>query len=55
MKGSALVSRSRGGGGRKYHVANILPTASKGTLLAFVVDADEQGFPVGGTRAIIIL
>lgn len=27
-------------GGLKYHVADILPAASKGTLLALIVDAD---------------
>lgn len=42
-------------GGPKYHVADILPAASKGALLALVVDADEEGFSVGGTRTIVVL
>ena len=38
-----------------YHVADILPAASKGALLALVVDAYEKGLSVGGTRTIIVL
>ena len=40
---------------RNYHVADILPAASKGALLAFIIDADEEGFPTGGTRTIVVL
>ena len=39
----------------RYHVADILPAASKGALLALVVDAYEKGLSVGGTGTIIVL
>lgn len=42
-------------GGPKYHIADILPAASKGALLALVVDANKKGFSVKGTRTIVIL
>ena len=42
-------------GGLRYHVANILPAASKGTLLALVVDPNEQGLSAKGARTIVIL
>ena len=38
-----------------YHVADILTAASEGTFLAFVVDANEERFPAGSTRTIVIL
>lgn len=38
-----------------YHVADILPAATKGALLALVVDAYEKGFAASGTRTIVIL
>ena len=41
--------------GGNYHVADILPAASKGALLALVVDANEEGFSTGGTRTIAVL
>ena len=41
--------------GGKYHVADILPAASKGALLPLVVDADEKGFSTSGTRTIAVL
>lgn len=54
MKVSAYHGREVRGGW-KYHVADILPAASQGALLALVVDTDEERFSVGGTRTIIIL
>ena len=42
-------------GGLRYHVANILPAASKSTLLALIVDPNKQGLSAEGTRAIVIL
>lgn len=44
-----------GVGGLKYHVADILPAASKGALLTLVVDADEKGFAAEGSRTIVVL
>ena len=42
-------------GGWRYHVADILPAALKGALLALVVDPDEQAFSAKGTRTIVVL
>ena len=42
-------------GGLRYHVANILPAASKSTLLALIVDPNEQGLSAESTRTIVIL
>lgn len=41
--------------GSRYHVADILPAASKGALLTLVVDADEKGFSAEGTRTVVVL
>ena len=41
--------------GSKYHVADILPAASKGALLAFIINADEEGFSTSGPRTVIVL
>ena len=38
-----------------YHVADILAAASKGTFLAFVIDANEERLPAGSTRTIVVL
>lgn len=54
MKVSAYHGREIRGGS-KYHIADILPAASKGALLALVVDANKKGFSVKGTRTIVIL
>ena len=54
MKVSAYHSR-RGGRGGLHHVADILPAASKGTFLPFVIDADEKGLSAESTRTIIVL
>ena len=43
------------GSGGKYHVADILPAASKGALLPLVVDADEKGFTTDSTRTVVVL
>ena len=38
-----------------YHVADILAAALKGAFLAFVIDANEERFPAGSTRTIVVL
>ena len=49
------MSRSGVRGGSKYHVADILPAASKGALLALVVDTNEKGFPANSTGTVMVL
>ena len=39
----------------KYHVADVLPAASKGALLALVIDTDEKGLPAESPRTIVVL
>ena len=38
-----------------YHVADILAAASKGAFLAFVIDANEERFPAGSARTVVVL